>query len=170
MYKDKDRQREANRRAAKEHRERHNKAIESMTNKGMTVVNEQPNVILSKVIPKRSKDIADKSVEFVTAKGVVAGIPAINKPKRGKDIKCFEDLPPDVQQTIDRMSMVGDKIDQTIKAKRTAIAIDYQHQFPDRYNCSGCCISTSERVVIGKPGDTDYNGICTSEWRAERGR
>lgn len=25
------------------------------------------------------------------------------------------------------------------------------------------------RVVIGKPGDADYNGICTKEWRAERG-
>ena len=24
--------------------------------------------------------------------------------------------------------------------------------------------------VTGKPGDADYNGICTDEWRAERGR
>ena len=25
-------------------------------------------------------------------------------------------------------------------------------------------------AVTGKPGDADYNGICTPEWRAERGR
>ena len=53
--------------------------------------------------------------------------------KRGKDIKCFEDLPPDVQQTIDVMSVVEGKIDQTIKANRTAIAVHYQHVFPERY-------------------------------------
>jgi hypothetical protein len=53
--------------------------------------------------------------------------------KRGKDIKTFEDLPPDVQQTIDTMSVVEGKIDQTIKANRTAIAIHYQHIFPGRY-------------------------------------
>lgn len=28
------------------------------------------------------------------------------RPKRGKDIKCFADLPPDVQQTIDKLSAV----------------------------------------------------------------
>ena len=26
------------------------------------------------------------------------------------------------------------------------------------------------RVVTGKPGDADYNGVCTETWRAERGR
>ena len=57
--------------------------------------------------------------------------------KRGKDIKCFEDLPPDVQQTIDSMSVVDGVIDQTIKANRTAIAINYQHLFPDRYYSAG---------------------------------
>ena len=25
-------------------------------------------------------------------------------------------------------------------------------------------------VITGKPGDADYNGICTPEWREERGR
>ena len=57
--------------------------------------------------------------------------------KRGLDIKVFEDLPPDVQETIDRMSVVDGKIDQTIKAKRIAAAIRYQHLFPDRYNSTG---------------------------------
>ena len=57
--------------------------------------------------------------------------------KRGKDIKTFFDLPLDVQQTIDTMSVVDGKMDQTIKANRTAIAIHYQHLFPDRYNSTG---------------------------------
>ncbi|KKL19791.1 hypothetical protein LCGC14_2461940 [marine sediment metagenome] len=52
---------------------------------------------------------------------------------RGKDIKCFADLPPDVQRTIDRLSLVDGKIDQTVKANRTAIAVSYQHLFPDKY-------------------------------------
>ena len=53
--------------------------------------------------------------------------------KRGRDIKVFDDLPPDVQQTIDIMSIVDGKMDLTIKANRTAIAIHYQHTFPGRY-------------------------------------
>ena len=60
--------------------------------------------------------------------------------KRGKDIKVFADLPPDVQQTIDIMSVVEGKIDQIIKANRTAIAVHYQHLFPDRYNSTGVVI------------------------------
>ena len=87
--------------------------------------------------------------------------------KRSKDIKCFADLPPDVQRTIDRMSTTDGKLDKNEKAKRTVAAIKYQHLFPDSYEpqdavCSG--------VVTGKPGDADYNGVCTEEWRAERGR
>lgn len=58
-------------------------------------------------------------------------------PKRGKDIKTFDDLPPDVQQTIDKMSVVEGKIDHTLKVNRTAIAIHYQHLFPDRYYSTG---------------------------------
>ena len=62
---------------------------------------------------------------------------AANFGKRGKDIKTFEDLPPDVQQTIDSLSMVDGKICQRVKANRTAIAINYQHLFPDRYESQG---------------------------------
>lgn len=87
-------------------------------------------------------------------------------PKRGKDIKCFADLPPDVQQNIDRMSVVDGKIDKTIKANRTAIAINYQHLFPNRYYSQDAVISSP--AVTGKPGDADYNGICTPEWIKER--
>ena len=52
--------------------------------------------------------------------------------KRGKDIKCFADLPPDVRQTIDRLS--SDRIE---KQKRTLAAINYQHLFPGRYYSTG---------------------------------
>ncbi|KKN03377.1 hypothetical protein LCGC14_1108250 [marine sediment metagenome] len=138
MYKDKDKQREANRLAAKEYRDNRRKSIEGMTNEGMTTA----------------------------PKNVIPVIPC--SIKRGKDIKCFADLPPDVQQTIDKMSVVSGAIDQTIKANRTAIAVNYQHLFSDRYYPQSAVISSL--VVTGKPGDADYNGICTEAWRAERGR
>ena len=133
--------------------------------KGVTVTEEARSVT---VTAKPKRNVFTKLVLEGMTKGVtVTGSGARVIPKRGKDIKCFEDLPADVQQAVNMMSMVNDKIDQTIKANRTAIAIHYQHIFPGRYEptdavCSG--------VVTGKPGDADYNGICTEEWRAERGR
>jgi hypothetical protein len=55
--------------------------------------------------------------------------------KRGKDIKCFEDLPDDVRATIDQMSRGSNgKIDHTILVNRTAIAVNYQHIFPERFH------------------------------------
>ena len=57
--------------------------------------------------------------------------------KRGKEIKCFADLPPDVQKTIDMMSTVDGAIDRTVKANRTAIAVNYQHLYPGRYYSTG---------------------------------
>jgi hypothetical protein len=105
MYKDKNKQREANRRASQRRRDQlkslANAIIpnqESMTNQGMMTRNSDANVI----------------------------------PKRGKDIKCFTDLPPDVQRTINRISQSNEE-----KVKRTAIAIHYQHLFPDRYYSTG---------------------------------
>lgn len=97
--------------------------------------------------------------------------------KRGKDIKCFADLPPDVQQTIDSMSLVDGKIDQTIKANRTAIAVNYQHLFAGAYYPHGAVctdiMKASERASykpaselgpgefnhVSKPGDADYVGV-----------
>ena len=134
MYKDPDKQREANRKASQ--RKRDKGMTQGMTNEGMTAVNEQTHVIPSS--------------------------------KRGKDIKCFADLPLDVQQTIDSMSTVDGKIDKTIKANRTVIALDYQQTFgagayyPHGATCTG--------VVTGKPGNDNYDGICTDEWRVEHGR
>ena len=127
MYKDKDKQREANRQASKKYRD-------SMTDKGMTVAPE--------IIPKSDiRVIPPGSDVQAVVNGVTrADPPTTPYPKRGKDIKVFEDLPPDVQQTIDSMSVVDGKIDQTIKVNRTAIAINYQHLFPDRYNSTGMAL------------------------------
>lgn len=102
MYKNKDKQREANRLAKRAQRARDNEP------QGMTWADN--------IIPKTDIRVI---------------------PKRGLDIKCFEDLPSDVQQTIGIMSVVEGVIDQTIKANRTAIAINYQHLYPDRYYSTG---------------------------------
>ena len=75
------------------------------------------------------------------------------KPKRGKDFKTFADLPPDVQQTIDSLSMVDGKICQRVKANRTAIAINYQHLFSGRSKPE-CGVTCRGVVVTGKPTDS----------------
>ena len=109
MYKDKDRQREAN----AERQRRYKAKQKALPKQGVT----EPIANALKDIPLR--------------------VYPIGVSKRGLDIKCFEDLPADVQQTIDRMSVVDGKIDQTIKVNRTAIAVHYQHLFPDRYYSTG---------------------------------
>lgn len=159
MYKDKDKQRKANKEASQRRRDQL-KALahavipcqsvigkpDGMTNQGMTVIDEPPNVIPN----------------------------AAQRLKRGKDIKVFADLPSDVQKSIDRMSINKDgTVNQTIKANRTAIAISYQHMFPGRYYPSHRDfegVGEQLSLVTGKPGDVDYNGVCTEAWRAERGR
>ena len=78
-------------------------------------------------------------------------ISVIPSNKRGKDIKTFADLPPDVQYTINRLSQVEGKICPRVKANRTAIAINYQHLFPDSYGLGMCPVCTGE--VTGKPGE-----------------
>ena len=112
MYKDKDKQREANRVAAKKYRD-------SMTDKGMTVIPKSD----IRVIPDAPMDdfAVPAPIQHYTG-----------PPRRGKDITKFEHLPPDVQATIDRISM-----DEQEHNRRTAIAIDYQHKQPDRYYSTG---------------------------------
>ena len=133
MYKDKDKQREANRQAKMRQRER----------EGMTITLEN---VIPVVIPKtQSGNVrvskpgdADYVPQCETTRAFTEG--RDKRPstaKRGLDIKVFEDLPPDVQETIDRMSVVDGKIDQTTKAKRTVAAIRYQHLFPNRYHSTG---------------------------------
>ena len=69
--------------------------------------------------------------------GVVKALhQAISKPKRGKDIKGFIDLPMDVQQTITRLCPDVVK-DHAERCRRSGIAIRYQHLFPNKYNSTG---------------------------------
>ena len=121
MYKDKDKQREADRERQRRYRDwkasggvRQGVTDSGCDTKGVTLTGE-------------SVAVAIKAMSQAAGKAERA------ESKRGKDIKCFEDLPPDVQQTIDGLSVVEGKIDQTIKANRTAIAVHYQHTFPGRY-------------------------------------
>ena len=143
-YKDKDKQREANRIAAKKYRD-------SMTDKGMTVKTD--------VIPKSDIPVIPNAT---VAEGVTSpfrddtGKEPIDFYKRGKDITCFADLPPDVQAAINKMSVVDGKLNEAEKHKRTAAAITYQHLFPDRYEPQ----AGLDAIVTGLPGDPDYDGVC----------
>ena len=156
MYKDKDKQREAQRDWVRQKR-----AVKGSTEQGSTVTKADSHVDASdigivkalhasvipcdarlKVIPENTPVVilceTDSTDEY--------------KPKRGKDIKTFKDLPPDVQQTIDEMSVVDGKIDQTIKVNRTAIAVNYQRLFPGRYYPVSTYHYPQDAAVTGKPG------------------
>ena len=132
MYKDKDKQREADRERQKRRRDKIK--AKGVTNSGCDKQG-VTDIARDKAIEYMSKTagVAERAEPKRSYIGAVPETPDTTSPKRGKDIKCFEDLPPDVQQTIDSMSIVEGKIDQTIKANRTAIAIAYQHTFPERY-------------------------------------
>ncbi len=132
-YKDKDKQREAQRERTRRYRSRRD-TIGGHSPKGVT----QPEAL---------------QVKGVTNKGVTQGVT-----KRGKDIQCFTDLPPDVQQNIISMSTTDGKLDETKKAKRTTNAITYQHLFPDRYEPRAGV--DAYPIVTGLPGDADYDGVC----------
>lgn len=97
--------------------------------------------------------------EGITDKGITLQDIAANN-KRGKDIKCFADLPPDVQATIISMSTRDGKLDKAVKARRTVAAIKYQHLFPDSYEPQGITPFVEMPGVTGKPGDADYDGVC----------
>ena len=161
MYKDKDKQKEAVKKATQRYRAKnadsalpdHRSGLENA--RGLAVVDGlgiTNLVILPKratqpVIPERtaqgnirvSKPGDDDYVpQCETTRAFIEG--RDKRPetaKRGKDIKSFEDLPPDVQETIHKLSTIDGKICPTVKANRTAIAINYQHLFPDRYNATG---------------------------------
>ena len=124
MYKDKDKQREANRQANKRYRD-----------KGITEkVSRKQGITGSK---EHSMECdPDTLAVFNESKSI----------KRGKDIKCFEDLPVDVQQSINKMSEVDvdGTIDKAEKAKRTLAAIKYQHLFPDSQGLGMCPVCTGK--------------------------
>ncbi len=112
MYKDKEKQREANRQAQAKRRQ-------GMTLEGMTKQID--------VIPEQPKSV-------------------IPSTKRGGDIKCFEDLPADVQLDIVKMSASkagnDEEAYQLERQNRTERAIRYQRLFPDRFYPGG-------REVVG---------------------
>ena len=166
MYKDKAKQREANRQASQ--RQRDKKGMTDDCAKAGIVIPDHPvpvipertaqgNIRVSKpsdldYVPQCEttkvfeagfdriiRDVIAKAESHVDASDISV-VKAIHKNirKRGRDIKVFEDLPPDVQNTIDGLSVdENGEIDRTVKAYRTAIAIHYQHLFPDRYNSTG---------------------------------
>ncbi len=161
MYKDKDRQREANRQAQAKFK------AKGITEQGITLPKETDlgNTLtttqtVSAAIPERtaqgnirvSKPSDDDYVpQCETTRAFIEDRPKESEPwtvadqcdyedddypalpKRGKDIKCFADLPPDVQRTIDKMSTTDGRLDKEDKAKRTARAIHYQRLFPDSW-------------------------------------
>ncbi len=146
-YKDKDKQREANR----ERQRRYKANQKALPKQGVT--NEK--ALLNQGV---TEGVTDKLLEPAKAfEGANQfGPKGVTSTKRGKDIKCFADLPPDVQQNIISMSTINGKLDETKKAKRTTSAITYQHLFPDRYEPQ----AGLDAMVTGLPGDHDYNGVC----------
>ncbi len=93
------------------------------------------------------------------------------QPKRGKDIKCFADLPADVQERLNRANEIRSQQFIAIGKPgtmdiKTLAMVDAG--CGDKLNHNHFVEVNNK--VIGKPGDADYNGICTPEWRAERGR
>ena len=173
MYKDKDKQREANKKAMRRNR------TKSAAVLGDTLLNVIPETDI-RVIPKPKRcsvlsvenvgkpkpertalgnirvskpgdddyvPMCETTRRFLTrtspvlderdVQAIVNGVqsapsPTTPYPKRGKDIKTFADLPPDVQATINRISQSNEE-----KQKRTKAAIKYQHLFPDRFHSTG---------------------------------
>lgn len=151
MYKDKDRQREANKKAAQRYRD-------------------QKVVVMEHIKDMKAKGVTkgvtvSGSGAFVTPKLEAPKVTAFTKtkfgPKRGKDIKCFEDLPPDVQQTIKRISNSNEEFQ-----RRTQIAIHYQHMtgryepISDQDFTRALAQAGPGHVRVSKPGDEDYEPQC----------
>lgn len=142
MYKDKDRQREANRQASQRRRNRKGMTNEGMTPQGMTeqwtgidsMIKPKPELTAQGNIRVSKPGDADYEPQCETTRAFVEGRPKdLSTAKRGKDIKLFEDLPPDVQETIRTVSSSNEEFQ-----RRAGIAIRYQHLFPeDRYHSTG---------------------------------
>ena len=139
MYKDPNKQREANRQAMRRNRA---KAEQGITEQGITVVDEPSDVIPERTaqgnIRVSKPGDPDYEPQCETTRAFVEDRP--KRPevgKRGKDIKVFADLPEDIQETIWSMCRHDGKVNPTEVANRTAIAINYQHLFPDRFHSTG---------------------------------
>ena len=171
MYKDKDKQREANRRAQAKFKAKGitegitNQGITDTKDEGITETVDRLTGGLSledarKIMMERegmTSEQLDKATDDLTKR---------SKPKRGKDIKRFADLSPDVQDTINRLSD-----NEQEHKRRTAIAIDYQHKHPDRYYPTGAVFTGSMTVMerlFYRPGQRNFvslpgracHGVC----------
>ena len=151
MYKNKAKQREAVKAATQRYRA--NKGDSALSGskqvsqnaRGLSMLDEVGDT--QPVIPKRTAQgnirvSKPGDVDYVpqceTTRAFVEDKPKRSESdKRGKDIKCFTDLPPDVQRTITMMSTTDGKLNEDEKVKRTARAIHYQSLFPDRYYSTG---------------------------------
>ena len=129
VYKDKDKQRKANRKASQRRRD----MLKGMANQGVMDAGMTKS---SSVIPEDTP-IVIPCESHIDASDIsaVKALHQVISLKRGNDIKCFEDLPPDVQETIRAMSDSNEEFQ-----KRTVAAIKYQHLFPDRYHSTGIAI------------------------------
>lgn len=160
MYKDKDKQREADRARQKKRRDK-------IKAKGVTDVLEAVAVGVTQGVTMTK---ADSHIDASDIGVVKALHRAISNPRRGRDIKCFEDLPPDVQQAIERTSDSPEE-----RRQRTAIAVSYQHTFPDRYEPVSdtdfaCLMATAGKTKTrpSLPGDDDYDGVCLGDKYKDR--
>lgn len=141
MYKDKAKQREANRIAQAKFK------AKGITEQGITLPEQTDlgnTLTTTQTMPERTAQgnirvskpgDADYVPQCETTRAFIEG--RDKRPTIAKDIKCFVDLPPDVQRTINMMSTIDGRIDEAEKAKRTARAIHYQSLFPDRYYSTG---------------------------------
>ena len=130
MYKDEDKQREANR----ERQRRYKAKQKALPNKGVTdkALPEQgvTQGVTEAVFGQRQQRRGYGSPTSADNPKTKAWLATRNMHKRGLDIKTFVDLPLDVQQAIKR-----EPKDQW--GWRTTNAIHYQHLFPARYYPSG---------------------------------
>ncbi len=85
-------------------------------------------------------------------------------------------LHPAIIADINRLTTNTDgTVDEQARTNRMATARAYQRMYPDK-QYTGVGIAPADipaspvPVRVSKPGDADYNGICTEAWRAERGR
>ncbi|MCK5016944.1 MAG: hypothetical protein KAS32_07710 [Candidatus Peribacteraceae bacterium] len=144
MYKDKDKQREADKLRQRRYRRglgrRSMRQSQGVTTKGVT------NTGCDK------QGVTDKA--YHEAQNIKHALnEALNPPvaitaKRGKDIKCFEDLPPDVQQTIRRVSVSNEEFQ-----KRTQIAIKYQHLISSTGSYKGFMDTLYDPVRINRSSE-----------------
>ncbi len=168
MYKDKDKQREANRQAMR--RKRAKGITEKVSQGGITDHNTDSVTAEGSGCDGQGVTVPDK-LRFNNGNPSPPSEPRDATPrdtgtKRGKDIKCFADLSPSIQQAIDRISDSPEE-----KRRRTGIAIDYQHKHPDRYHSTGAVFTGKMTVMerlFYRPGQRNFvslpgracHGVC----------